>query len=118
MAFAVKTPLGTLAALLATLVVLLDPRSRLRRDGELAWLLVPAAIVTVATVGSRLNIGHRHLLPLYPFLYVLAGRLTLHIGEEEVSLDAGDSIYFDSSVPHAYRRGGGRRCAAIVVTTA
>ena len=74
-AFAVKTPLGTLAALLATLVVLLDPRSRLRRDGELAWLLVPAAIVTAATVGSRLNIGLRHLLPLYPFLYVLAGSL-------------------------------------------
>ncbi|HLY38919.1 MAG TPA: glycosyltransferase family 39 protein [Candidatus Binatia bacterium] len=74
-AFAVKTPLATLAALLATFVVLWDPRSRLRRDGELAWLLAPAAIVTVATVGSRLNIGLRHLLPLYPFVYVLAGSL-------------------------------------------
>jgi len=52
------------------------------------------------------------------FLYVLAGRLALHVGEEEVTLDAGDSIYFDSAVPHAYRRAGGRRCAAIVVTTA
>jgi transcriptional regulator with XRE-family HTH domain len=52
------------------------------------------------------------------FLYVLRGRLTIHVAEEEVSLDAGDSIYFDPSVPHAYRRSGSARCAAVVVTTA
>ena len=31
-------------------------------------------------------------------------------------LDAGDSVYFDATVPHAYRRSGGRSCSAIVVT--
>jgi hypothetical protein len=25
-------------------------------------------------------------------------------------------MYFDSSVPHAYRRSGGRACTAVVVT--
>jgi mannose-6-phosphate isomerase-like protein (cupin superfamily) len=41
----------------------------------------------------------------------------VHIGAEEHALEAGDSIYFDSSVPHAYRRSGGRNCSAIVVTS-
>jgi hypothetical protein len=26
-------------------------------------------------------------------------------------------MYFDSNVPHAYRRSGGRACSAIVVTS-
>jgi hypothetical protein len=39
------------------------------------YLLGPAAIVAVTAIGARLNIGHRHILPLYPFLYVLAGSL-------------------------------------------
>jgi hypothetical protein len=28
-----------------------------------------------ASIGSGINIGHRHLLPMYPFLYVLTGAL-------------------------------------------
>jgi mannose-6-phosphate isomerase-like protein (cupin superfamily) len=52
------------------------------------------------------------------FLYVLAGTLGLRVGEEEHLLDARDSIYFDATVPHGYRRAGSRACCAIVVTTA
>jgi transcriptional regulator with XRE-family HTH domain len=51
------------------------------------------------------------------FVYVLTGSLTLHVGGEEHVVDAGDSIYFDSSVPHGYRRSGSRSCTAVVVTT-
>jgi quercetin dioxygenase-like cupin family protein len=50
------------------------------------------------------------------FLYVLEGALQLHIGDQEEKLDAGDAIYFDSQVPHAYRRAGTRTCSAIVIT--
>ena len=50
-------------------------------------------------------------------LYVLTGRLEIAIGREVHQLDEGDSIYFDPSVPHSYRRLGRNRCAAIVVTT-
>jgi transcriptional regulator with XRE-family HTH domain len=57
-----------------------------------------------------------HAHPGFEFVYVLTGRLGLQIDDEEHSLDAGDSIYFDSGVPHSYRRGGGRTCTAIVVT--
>jgi transcriptional regulator with XRE-family HTH domain len=52
------------------------------------------------------------------FIYVLAGTLTVHIGGEDHTLEARDSMYFDSSVPHAYRRIGAKPCCAIVVTTA
>jgi uncharacterized RmlC-like cupin family protein len=38
-------------------------------------------------------------------------------GEEHV-LEAGDALYFDSTIPHAYRRSGGRKCSAVVVTAA
>jgi hypothetical protein len=39
------------------------------------------------------------------------------IGRAEHDLDEGDSIYFDASVPHSYRRKGRNRCTAMVVTT-
>lgn len=58
-----------------------------------------------------------HAHPGVEFMYVLAGRLSVHIDGVERALEAGDSMYFDSSVPHGYRRGGGRTCTAIVVTS-
>ena len=35
------------------------------------------------------------------FNYVLSGKMKLYIGDISYELDAGDSVYFDSSVPHA-----------------
>src|SRR6187431_598980 len=57
---------------------------------------------------------HDH--PGVEFIYAIQGTLSVHMGSEEHALDAGDSLYFDSSVPHAYRRSAGRTCSAIVVT--
>ena len=59
----------------------------------------------------------QHSHPGVEFLYVLEGALHLQVGEHEHTLDAGDAIYFDAHVPHAYRRGGTRSCTAIVVTS-
>jgi transcriptional regulator with XRE-family HTH domain len=50
------------------------------------------------------------------FIYVIQGALSVHINGEEHALGAGDSIYFDASLPHAYRRTGSRSCSAVVVT--
>ncbi len=50
------------------------------------------------------------------FLSVLCGKLEMRIGTEDHVLDAGDSIYFDSFLPHSYRRVSRKPCAAIVVT--
>ncbi len=59
---------------------------------------------------------HHH--PGVEFLSVLRGKLEMRIGTEEYVLDSGDSIYFDSSVPHSYRRISQKPCSAIVVTAA
>lgn len=52
------------------------------------------------------------------FLYVVHGKLDLTIGSDVHSLEAGDSIYFDSSVRHGYRRTSSQSTAAVVVTAA
>jgi transcriptional regulator with XRE-family HTH domain len=57
---------------------------------------------------------HEH--PGVEFIYVIVGTLGLHLGGEEYTLEAGAAIYFDSTIPHAYRRSGGRSCRAVVVT--
>lgn len=49
-------------------------------------------------------------------IYVLRGGLIVELGDEAYALDAGDSMYFDSSVPHSYRRDGSKPCQALVVS--
>ncbi len=59
----------------------------------------------------------RHQHPGAEFIYVLSGTLHLHIGDEQHTLEARDTIYFDSTGSHAYRKSGARACSALVVTT-
>ncbi len=58
---------------------------------------------------------HDH--PGVEFIYVLEGTLAVHLGGEDYPLDPGDAMYFDATVPHAYRRAKGRACSAVVVTS-
>lgn len=51
------------------------------------------------------------------FVYVIKGDLNVHVGEDDYELNEGDSMYFDSSVPHSYRRISKSPCQAVVVTT-
>jgi tetratricopeptide (TPR) repeat protein len=74
-AFAIKTTLGLL--ILLALVPLSLARLRTDRPGdndwrELLFLIVPAAIYFLVAMGSGMNIGVRHILPVYPFLMILA----------------------------------------------
>jgi transcriptional regulator with XRE-family HTH domain len=62
--------------------------------------------------------ARRHSHPGGEFLYVLNGTLEVHVADDVHELHGGDSMYFDPSVPHAYRRRGARPCSAIVVTSA
>jgi transcriptional regulator with XRE-family HTH domain len=52
------------------------------------------------------------------FLYVLSGKLDVIVGPDVYSLDPGDSIYFDSTVRHGYRRSSSHSTTAVVVTAA
>jgi transcriptional regulator with XRE-family HTH domain len=51
------------------------------------------------------------------FIYVLKGKLALKVGTDEEVLEAGDSLYFDSLLPHGYSRSGTSPCSAIVITS-
>ena len=50
------------------------------------------------------------------FVHTLTGKLEIVIGGMPYELEAGDAIYFDSSVPHTYRNAQKKPCAAVVVT--
>lgn len=56
--------------------------------------------------------------PGQEFNYVLEGRCTFSFGKERLELEAGDSVYFDASVPHVCQaRGTGpARLVAIVAS--
>jgi 4-amino-4-deoxy-L-arabinose transferase-like glycosyltransferase len=78
-AIAVKTPLPELLAILGMLVALCLPAVRrvLAVPGaEWPYLLIPAGAFLLAAsgvLGFSLNLGIRHLLPLYPLLLVMTG---------------------------------------------
>jgi quercetin dioxygenase-like cupin family protein len=57
---------------------------------------------------------HQH--PGAEVIYVIAGTLGVTMAGAETELETGDSMYFDSTQPHSYRRTAGRRCVAVVVT--
>lgn len=68
-AFALKTPLGVLLLIAVALA------ARFRRlDRDELRLLAPVAAYFAASLFSTYNIGVRHLLPIYPFLYLFAAR--------------------------------------------
>lgn len=58
-----------------------------------------------------------HVHPGAEVLYVIDGQVTVTIGNTAHVLGAGDSMYFDSSVPHQYQRTGRKVCRAVVVTS-
>jgi 4-amino-4-deoxy-L-arabinose transferase-like glycosyltransferase len=64
--FAVKTPTGLLLGLAAAVFVIV-------RKLKAQWLvlIVPPATYFAASMASHINIGVRHLLPIYPFLCIL-----------------------------------------------
>jgi hypothetical protein len=66
--FLLKTPVPLL--LLTALALARVPRLA-RRDALVVW--VPVLVYLAATATRGLQIGHRHLLPIYPFLFLAAG---------------------------------------------
>lgn len=77
--------------------------------------------------------SHKHMLPLLvefdidvdedmellthegeEFLYLLKGELELRTDTEVIHLHAGDSIYFDSTIPHGFVGTGNKKPKALV----
>ena len=63
-----KTPLPSLAALVVGLVI-----AWRRRGAGLAFLAIPVVIYAGYALAGNIHIGHRHLFPIFPFLYALCG---------------------------------------------
>jgi 4-amino-4-deoxy-L-arabinose transferase-like glycosyltransferase len=70
-ALVIKTPLPLLI-----LVLVASVRSLGRREWRLE-LLLPVAAFVAATCYSRVDIGLRYLLPIYPFLHIYAARIAI-----------------------------------------
>jgi hypothetical protein len=74
-AFLIKNPIPLLVIWGGAIIVSVSRRSLTSVVSvDRLFLLAFPAIYTAAAIYSRLNIGYRHLLPVHPFLYVLAAQ--------------------------------------------
>ena len=76
--------------LLVALLPLGMARERFAHRREWTFLLLPLAVILGASVTSRLDIGVRHVLPMYPFAAVLAGVTAWMLGR--ISRPAGYAV--------------------------
>ena len=70
-AFVIKSTLAFLALLLLAVAAIATRRLRCWR--EILFLLIPPTLYVLVAVSGGMNIGVRHILPLYVFLSVLIG---------------------------------------------
>jgi hypothetical protein len=76
-AFAIKSTLPFLILLSITVVALISKRWRVRR--EVIVLTVPPAVLFIIASTSDIGIGFRHLLPIFPMLYILIAGCVSHL---------------------------------------
>ena len=70
-AFVIKASLALMLLLLLVPLALWRGWREHRR--KILFLTIPPAIYLAVAMASRMNIGVRHILPVFPFLFVLAG---------------------------------------------
>ena len=70
-AFLIKTPIGLL--LMASTGLILCAARRKTTGCDALFIVGPPAVYFGAAIMAHLNIGLRHLLPVYPFVLLLAG---------------------------------------------
>jgi|GEM_PF-260680 len=85
-AFAVKTPLTTLILFAAAIALCITKREE--RFARVLLLIAVAAYFSFAIL-TRINIGLRHILPIYPFIFVLAGGVAAELWRGRTRLKRG-----------------------------
>ncbi len=78
--FIIKSTLGFLLLLL--LVPFARRFLRAEKPREVAFMLLPVGLYFAISLTSKLNVGIRHLLPVYPFLAVLVAGATWHLAKQ------------------------------------
>jgi Dolichyl-phosphate-mannose-protein mannosyltransferase len=76
--FVLKTPVPLLILIAVAVFRSITRPAGLRRE---LFLWLPALFFFAITMTRNINIGHRHLLPVYPFLFVAAGRAAVLAGQ-------------------------------------
>ena len=71
LAFAIKSTLSFLILLLLTIWAIAARKLAARR--EILFLTIPPSFYLLVAMVAGMNIGFRHILPMYPFLIVLIG---------------------------------------------
>src|SRR5579862_7398440 len=74
-AFIIKSTAAFMALLLLAGFAIVTGKLRARR--EIFFLTIPPVLYLLIATGTGLNIGARHILPMYPFLSVLIGGAAL-----------------------------------------
>ena len=80
-AFLIKSTVGVLALFLLSLGVIAT--RRLNRWREILFLVVPVIFYLLVAMTVGMNIGVRHILVVYVFLYVLIGGADVGVDPEE-----------------------------------
>ena len=75
-----------------------------------------AYLATFHSVGDGKARSHEH--SGVEVVYVLSGELGVTLEAIEHMLESGDTMYFDASVPHSYRRTGRKTCSALIFLVA
>jgi Dolichyl-phosphate-mannose-protein mannosyltransferase len=85
LAFLIKTPVGTLVIVTISLVFYRSGSPLAYRQA--LFLVLPVTLIFLAMTQAKTNIGLRHILPVYPFLFVLASRTaTLRLRRPSLAL--------------------------------
>jgi Dolichyl-phosphate-mannose-protein mannosyltransferase len=69
-AFLIKTPVSLVVLFIGGLLTCLARRKGFLQDN--LFVLLPMGVYLAAALSSKLNIGLRHILPIYPFVILLA----------------------------------------------
>jgi hypothetical protein len=83
-ALTIKSTLPFLILLVVTIVALASRRWKMRREAIV--LIVPPAVLFVIASTSDIGIGFRHLLPIFPMLYILIAGCAVHLMEKNRKL--------------------------------
>ncbi len=96
-AYLLKTPIGTLVLLALALLAFALGSRRGFIDESFVWIPIAATVAITCLVS--VDIGLRHFLPAYPFLYLSAGR----IGATPETLGTGGRPWHRRTFPGAAR---------------
>jgi 4-amino-4-deoxy-L-arabinose transferase-like glycosyltransferase len=114
----IKTTLGLLALLALAIFAILT--GRLCKGRELAFILLPSLLYLAVAILAGMNIGTRHILPLYVFAAILAGagvvalssadRRWVWVGAALIAAHIVSSLAaFPNFIPYANEAWGGQR---------